>query len=816
MRLYDTLTRDEARAPAAAGADPHVLLRPDRLRARPHRQRAAVRDLGMWLRRWLRERGYDVTLVHNITDINDKIYDAAPGRSAELAERGDRLVPRGHGRPRARAAGREPRATEYVPEIVRSIEELVEREFAYAVDGDVYFRVARFPDYGQLSRPAPGRDGGGGAERAQGESARLRALEGDKEGEDTSWDSPWGRGRPGWHIECSVMAEEHLGPVFEIHGGGLDLVFPHHENEIAQSRALGHDVRADLDAQRDARSSSARRCRSRSATSSRFARRIDEWGRETLLALLPDRPLAKPIDFTDDDARRRRPPRRRRFRNVFRGPSAPSPTVRGSAFAACSRRRLQHAGCAGGSPRLARPRAPEPRARRLRARLARGRVDGARGRRRARRGARAGARGQGLRRIGPAARRDRRAPAGRSATPPPASSSSLAMTPDLVYGRRAVREALRGPPAVLELYASERALAAEPWLADERAPRAGRARARADASVAGTPDHQGVVAVCEPYRYADAYELAAKPDPLLVCLDSVTDPRNLGAVCRSAEGAGATGVVAPRSRVAGVTPAVCRASAGAVEHLPVAVVPNLARYLDRGEGPGALGLRRRGEAATPMWEADLTGGVALVLGAEGKGIRPLVRRDVRRASCRSRWPGTSSRSTSASPRLSLLYEAAAGSVAAVPDPTLYLFDGYNLLHAGAFADARELVDLLASFVAHAGARGVVVFDGAAKSRDRPALSPLRPPRRHAARAARRRAPRKRDRLPRFVRRRASRHVRATRCASSPRPAFLGDLEPARTRGAGRVTRRASALDDETRARSSVCAAAKTSVLACCK
>jgi 23S rRNA (guanosine2251-2'-O)-methyltransferase len=197
------------------------------------------------------------------------------------------------------------------------------------------------------------------------------------------------------------------------------------------------------------------------------------------------------------------------------------------------------------------------------------------------------------------------------------------MTPDLVYGRRAVREAVRGPRAVLELYASERAVAAEPWLAEERV-RVEPERTLSER--AGTADHQGVVAVCEPYRYADAYELASRPNALLVCLDGVTDPHNLGAVCRSVEGAGATGVVLPAHRAAGVTPAVCRTSAGAVEHLPVAVVTNLARYLNDVKSPQLWVFGVASEAKTTLWDADLTGGVALVLGAEGKGIRPLVRR----------------------------------------------------------------------------------------------------------------------------------------------------------------------------------------------
>jgi 23S rRNA (guanosine2251-2'-O)-methyltransferase len=198
------------------------------------------------------------------------------------------------------------------------------------------------------------------------------------------------------------------------------------------------------------------------------------------------------------------------------------------------------------------------------------------------------------------------------------------VTPDLVYGRRAVREALRGRREVLEVWATERALTAEPWLAEVR-PKQKAERELAER--AETRDHQGVLALVEPFRYADAFELAAAEKPLLAVLDRVTDPRNLGAVCRSAEGAGATGVVVPAHGSAVVTPAVARASAGAVEHVPVAVVANLARYLGEVKGADLWVYGAAGDAGVPsMWETDLAGGVALVLGAEGKGLRPLVRR----------------------------------------------------------------------------------------------------------------------------------------------------------------------------------------------
>jgi 23S rRNA (guanosine2251-2'-O)-methyltransferase len=195
-----------------------------------------------------------------------------------------------------------------------------------------------------------------------------------------------------------------------------------------------------------------------------------------------------------------------------------------------------------------------------------------------------------------------------------------------VYGRRPVCEALRGPRQVLELWATERALRAEPWLRDDSGLRVQVKPERELTAEAGTQEHQGVLAFCEPFRYTDPYELADRDDPLLVCLDSVTDPHNLGAVCRTAEAAGATGVVVPAHGSARVTPAVVRASAGAVEHLPVAVVKNLARYLGEVKGPRLWAWAAAGDAETSMWDADFGGGVALVLGSEGKGVRPLVRR----------------------------------------------------------------------------------------------------------------------------------------------------------------------------------------------
>jgi 23S rRNA (guanosine2251-2'-O)-methyltransferase len=201
------------------------------------------------------------------------------------------------------------------------------------------------------------------------------------------------------------------------------------------------------------------------------------------------------------------------------------------------------------------------------------------------------------------------------------------VTRELVYGRRPVREVLRaGRRQVLELLVTERALTAEPWLRDETGLRVQVKPEATLTAAGGTRDHQGVVAFCEPYRYADAHDLAVGERPLIACLDQVTDPHNLGAVCRSAEGAGATGVVITEHKAARVTPAVCRASAGAVEHVSVAVVVNLSRYLADVKRGDLWVWAAAGEVETPVWSADFTTGAALVFGAEGRGLRPLVRK----------------------------------------------------------------------------------------------------------------------------------------------------------------------------------------------
>src|SRR5436190_867774 len=219
MRLYSTLQRERVELPEPPGPIRMYFCGPT-VYARAHIGNARPYVLGMWLRSWLRERGYDATLVHNITDVNDKIYDAAPGASARQTELKE-----------------DP------------------RDFAL--------------------------------------------WKAHKEGEDTFWDSPWGRGRPGWHIECSAMAEELLGERFEIHGGGLDLVFPHHENELAQSRALGHDFAQIWTHNGMLRFTGEKMSKSLgNVVTIRHA--IDTWGRETVLLFFMTAHWSKPIDFSEE------------------------------------------------------------------------------------------------------------------------------------------------------------------------------------------------------------------------------------------------------------------------------------------------------------------------------------------------------------------------------------------------------------------------------------------------------------------------------------------------------------------------------------
>jgi cysteinyl-tRNA synthetase len=257
------------------------------------------------LARFLRSEGYPVRLVMNVTDINDKIYEAASEAGEASDEYADAMTRAyfedtdrlGVGRPDA-----EPLASGTIEEIVALIEALIESGHAYESGGDVYFRVRSFDGYGKLSnRKLEDMDQGeeAGDESLKEERLDFALWKAHKEGEDTSWDSPWGKGRPGWHIECSAMAEAELGPSFAIHGGGNDLLFPHHENEIAQSEAARgvpfariwmHNGMVELDAEKMSKSE---------GNIFQLSEALDRFEREVVVLYLVSGHYRKPLDFSE-------------------------------------------------------------------------------------------------------------------------------------------------------------------------------------------------------------------------------------------------------------------------------------------------------------------------------------------------------------------------------------------------------------------------------------------------------------------------------------------------------------------------------------
>ena len=251
IRLYDSATRQvRALRPLVEGkvgvyvcgltvqSEPHV----------GHVRSAVNFDV---LRRWLEVRGFEVTFIRNITDIDDKILIKAAEQGRpwyNLAYEMQRQLTAAYDALGVTPPTYEPQATGHVPEMVELIERLLERGHAYVAEdgsGDVYFDVRTWPSYGELSgqrldEMSPAEDAD---PRGKRDPRDFALWKGQKEGEPmtASWPTPWGRGRPGWHIECSAMASKYLGDAFDIHGGGVDLRFPHHENEQAQSRAAGQD-----------------------------------------------------------------------------------------------------------------------------------------------------------------------------------------------------------------------------------------------------------------------------------------------------------------------------------------------------------------------------------------------------------------------------------------------------------------------------------------------------------------------------------------------------------------------------------------------
>jgi cysteinyl-tRNA synthetase len=312
-----------------------------------------------WLKRFLAHEGYDATFVANITDVNDKIYDAARQRGIGSEELAREMTAHYVADTDALGLGRpdhEPLASETIDGIVDLIQALLDRDAAYAVDGDVYFRVRADDQYGVLShRDIDQMDQGEGDDAliSRKEDPLDFALwKAHKEGEDTAWDAPWGRGRPGWHIECSAMAERILGVGFEVHGGGSDLVFPHHENEAAQTR-LGRG--AEL--ARIWMHNGMLEMRGASGESEKMAKSVgniallpdvlEQWGRETLLLFFASGHYRQPIVFAPEtlaDAAGRLRRIREAARRLVDGPSPEALAVHRDAFFAALRDDFNTAG----------------------------------------------------------------------------------------------------------------------------------------------------------------------------------------------------------------------------------------------------------------------------------------------------------------------------------------------------------------------------------------------------------------------------------------------------------------------------------------
>ncbi len=298
MRLQDTLTGSLVELPPPPEPIGMYVCGPT-VYQRAHIGNARPFVVFSWLARWLRERGHEVRFVHNVTDVNDKIYEAAPGRSATLARDATQWYLEdtagfGLGVPDA-----QPLATETIPEIVALIEDLLASGHAYAVDGDVYFRVARFETYGALSGQRPDQVEEQEPNPAKEDPRDFALWKATKEGEDTSWDAPWGVGRPGWHVECSAMAAKELGPEFWIHGGGLDLVFPHHENERAQSLAVGHPF-ARIWMHNGMLRFTGEKMSKSAGNVATIREVLDTWGAETALLFFLTAHGRKPIDVSEE------------------------------------------------------------------------------------------------------------------------------------------------------------------------------------------------------------------------------------------------------------------------------------------------------------------------------------------------------------------------------------------------------------------------------------------------------------------------------------------------------------------------------------
>jgi cysteinyl-tRNA synthetase len=305
-RIRDTLTGEIRPLEVGPSREAGIYACGPTVYSRIHVGNARAFVIPMLLRRLLERLGFEARLVINVTDINDKIY-AAAREAGTPSDRLAREMTRAYvedtdrlalGRPDA-----EPLASETIQEIVGLIEALIEGGHAYEAGGDVYFRVRTFPAYGRLSNRNP-------EEMDQGEEAGTESLKEDrldfalwkarKPDEDTAWPSPWGEGRPGWHVECSAMAEKFLGPSFAVHSGGIDLVFPHHENEIAQTEAARGVPLARLWMHNGMVQIAEEKMSKSLGNIFQLSEALDRFGRDTVVAYLVSGHYRQPLEFSEE------------------------------------------------------------------------------------------------------------------------------------------------------------------------------------------------------------------------------------------------------------------------------------------------------------------------------------------------------------------------------------------------------------------------------------------------------------------------------------------------------------------------------------
>jgi cysteinyl-tRNA synthetase len=307
IRIYNTLTREkEDFAPVHNGRVGIYLCGPTVYKP-SHIGHAVGPVIFDAIRRWLEYRKHEVTLVVNITDVDDKIIEEAKNQNRtmkDLAEEIESDYWKAMEKLNVRKPTHIPRATENIKEIQEFIQKLIGKDVAYVTGGDVYFDVTKFPDYGKLSNRSIENQEAGTRKLASSDEKRHPwdfALWKSAKPDEPSWDSPWGKGRPGWHIECSAMSMKYLGETFDIHGGGMDLVFPHHENEIAQSEAATGKPFAKYWLHNGLTRVNTKKMSKSLGNVRQLRELLDEFSGETIRFFILSTHYRRPIDFADEE-----------------------------------------------------------------------------------------------------------------------------------------------------------------------------------------------------------------------------------------------------------------------------------------------------------------------------------------------------------------------------------------------------------------------------------------------------------------------------------------------------------------------------------